>query len=193
MEEVLAFVSHDVRNPLNNICMSLDLLGDDTPLGSPTHEVLGPCRLNVNRLKDMVESLLTATRLRAGHDLAVEYKPCDLATDLRQEFELEYRGSPGPLGFREIQRAITNLLTNAKNYGHPDRHPPRVRTQPRTSADLGSQRRCGDSVGPTRTVVPRLRKSGIGQEREGVGTRAGVRKGRGGSARRARPNRKFGA
>ena len=77
-DEVLAIVSHDLRNPLNAIVVGAQaLLSMDVPRDqqAPMLEII---RRNGNRMDRLIQDLLDASRLQGGRRLAVEAAAIDL-------------------------------------------------------------------------------------------------------------------
>lgn len=77
-DEVLAVVSHDLRNPLNAIVVGAQaLLSMDVPRDqqAPMLEII---RRNGNRMDRLIQDLLDASRLQGGRRLAVEAAAIDL-------------------------------------------------------------------------------------------------------------------
>ena len=130
MEQALALISHDVRNPLAVIEMSVQMILR-TPDQSDKHQPLLIRILNnLNRADSMIQSLLDVASIRAGKALSLELTDCDLNTQITQMVEdlslmvssnqLKYN-SDGPVwgkwGISGIRRALENLVTNAVKYG----------------------------------------------------------------------------
>jgi signal transduction histidine kinase len=77
-DEVLAIVSHDLRNPLNAIVVGAQaLLSMDLPRDqqAPMLEII---RRNGNRMDRLIQDLLDASRIQGGRRLSVEPTPVDL-------------------------------------------------------------------------------------------------------------------
>lgn len=64
--QVLAVVSHDLRNPLNNISLAIDLLGDPELTAQERQKPLATIRRNVERAEHLLQDLLLLTRLECG-------------------------------------------------------------------------------------------------------------------------------
>src|SRR5690606_21424496 len=76
-DDVVAVVSHDLRNPLNTIAMGLSILERDAP--SPSAEgTLVRMRRATHRLEKIVADLLDITRLDAG-TLVLDRRPVEVA------------------------------------------------------------------------------------------------------------------
>jgi signal transduction histidine kinase len=87
-DEVLAIVSHDLRNPLAVIVSGamvlqrMDLDGDSAKVDKATQTILR----SAERMKRLIADLLDLAQIRAGK-LAVELKPQDAATIVREGME----------------------------------------------------------------------------------------------------------
>jgi len=76
LDEFASIVSHDLRAPLRNMRMLLDLLGADQPLSEEDEQIVQRARNNGHRMAALIESLLALAR--AG-SIAMETKEHDLA------------------------------------------------------------------------------------------------------------------
>jgi len=80
-EEILAIVSHDLRNPLGVILTSLDMLGP-LPEGEglqPVRETLARIRRSAERMNRLIGDLLDAASADAG-GLTIDARPTPIAT-----------------------------------------------------------------------------------------------------------------
>jgi PAS domain S-box-containing protein len=129
--EALDTVAHDVRNPLNLIIGSLNLLRDLLPDPTPEQkECLSMIQYSAERIMALTEGLLAAERAEAGTDLAFAPVPLravirDVVGDFRRAAEekdlrLEFEA---PLVDVEVlgdevwlHRAAGNLVSNAIKY-----------------------------------------------------------------------------
>jgi signal transduction histidine kinase len=91
-EEVLAVVSHDLRNPLNAILMAATHLTRDAPLdesGTRMRLVAEAIHRAAARMNRLIDDLLDYASIEAGH-LAVMRRPCsaeELLRDAAAQFE----------------------------------------------------------------------------------------------------------
>ena len=124
--DFVANVSHELRTPLTVIHGYLELLDpDDVPALAP---VLGEMRAQSKRMGQIVEDLLTLSRLETQESVADERVPMDglLATLLKEAQALsqgrhqvtlqatadcDLLGSP-----RDLHSALSNLVSNAVRY-----------------------------------------------------------------------------
>ncbi len=127
-DEVLAVVSHDLRNPLGTILMTADLLLlQDLERGEQTSKV-AILKRSAERMNRLIQDLLDVARLEAGHGIALEPQPED-AVELVQDvlemhrphaerrsvtLELRLATVPRVLADRDrIFQVLSNLLGNA--------------------------------------------------------------------------------
>ena len=60
--EVTAIFAHEVRNPINNISMGLQLLGTKFAADDPNQELIGRLQTDCTRLTHLMESVLSFSR-----------------------------------------------------------------------------------------------------------------------------------
>ncbi len=89
-EQVLAIVSHDLRNPLNaiNLAASLMMTSSSIELTADDREQLEIIQLSVKRMSRLIEDLLDVTRLEGGKRLPIEPAPVEVAPIVRETYEL---------------------------------------------------------------------------------------------------------
>ncbi|HYV48016.1 MAG TPA: PAS domain S-box protein [Myxococcaceae bacterium] len=123
-----AILGHDLRNPLNAIMTSMDLLlrrTSEEPLRKPLQRALGSGK----RMATMIDQLLDLTRAREG-GLPLERQPLELkalADEVRVEIESARPGravevrAEGDLRGRwdraRLSQALSNLVGNAVQHG----------------------------------------------------------------------------
>ncbi len=135
LDEALAIVAHELRNPLTSIHGNLQLLGQHL-----LHDPLDPKRAHASvqqildqtrRLELLLASMLDRSRIQHGL-LTLEIVPCDLSTivrdfvrrfvasaewtpnhSLKLDLAPELPGSWDPL---RIEQVVNNLLSNAVKY-----------------------------------------------------------------------------
>jgi len=131
-EEVLAIVSHDLRNPLHTVEMTAEML---TELRLPPEDQVGHLEaiLRATRQMDrLIQDLLDVTRLQAGKPLSIEPRaesPARLVREAADAFRaaarekhlhLEVRAPDGlPNAHADpqrIQQVLSNLLSNAVKF-----------------------------------------------------------------------------
>jgi signal transduction histidine kinase len=87
-EEVLAIVSHDLRNPLNAVMLATQLLQMSERFPPDEREQLDAIDLSARRMRALIEDLLDVTRLEGGKQLPIEPKPVDVDSLLQEACEL---------------------------------------------------------------------------------------------------------
>lgn len=126
----LAGVAHDLRNPVAALRLSSELM-DSTraPLDETARRSMAIVRRQVDRLARMIDDLLDATRIQAGH-LELVFEEKDLRSALRTTAELFESTSPihelvlamphEPLVVKcdelRIEQTLNNLVSNAIKY-----------------------------------------------------------------------------
>ncbi|HSV84331.1 MAG TPA: PAS domain-containing sensor histidine kinase [Ramlibacter sp.] len=139
-EQLVGMVSHDIRNPLSVIHMSVALLERKVP---PEQQkvVLGRMGRAVARVQHLIGDLLDFTQARLGSGLRVAPATIDLQQTVRDAVsELRVAFSGAPLEYAHsgatqvwadpdrIAQALGNLVANAATHGSPGR-PITVRTE----------------------------------------------------------------
>lgn len=87
-EEVLAIVSHDLRNPLNAVMLAASLMKTSTGLPEEDREQLDTIELSAQRMRRLIEDLLDVTRLEGGKQLPIEPAPIDVEPLFHEVYEL---------------------------------------------------------------------------------------------------------
>jgi PAS domain S-box-containing protein len=130
-DQLFGIASHELRTPLASLLFSIQSAraGD---VSAETTRKLQLAERQALRLNRMIEQLLDASRLSAGHRLELEPEDVDLGALAHQvvsRFEPELDASkmavavlvPGPVVGRwdrtRLDQVITNLLSNAIKYG----------------------------------------------------------------------------
>jgi signal transduction histidine kinase len=126
----LAILSHDLRNPLNSIAMSAQLLPRLGPLGTESIGCASQISTNAEVMARMISDLLDYTRTRLGAGMPVSPAPMNLTSLCRELFD-EFRTAhpnrvirfqsdgeqTGDWDVDRIRQAISNLLGNAVQHG----------------------------------------------------------------------------
>jgi signal transduction histidine kinase len=131
----LAILSHDLRNPLNSIAMSADLLrhADVSELAAEASGCASQISTNAQVMGRMIGDLLDYTRTRLGAGMPVSLAPMNLETLCRELFDefrtahpnrvIRFRSDGEQIGDWDTDRlrqAISNLLGNAVQHGVED-------------------------------------------------------------------------
>jgi signal transduction histidine kinase len=128
----LAILSHDLRNPLNSIAMSAELLrsSDITQRAAEALGCASQISTNAQVMARMIGDLLDYTRTRLGAGMPVSPTSMDLSSLCRELFNEFRTGYPNRvIRFRcdgeergewdsdRLRQAISNLLGNAVQHG----------------------------------------------------------------------------
>ncbi len=132
-DEVLRIVAHDLRNPLNAISLSAQLVLDQLPEDGPRKHLL-LIRRSVERASRLIQDLLDVAKLQGG-TLAIERRPDDSTTLVRQVIDLQHpqavehsielegvvSGDPGPISADRdrLLQVFANLIGNAIKFTPP--------------------------------------------------------------------------
>jgi signal transduction histidine kinase len=131
-EEVLAIVSHDLRNPLNSVTLAASLLHTSDHLAEEDREQLELLELSAKRMKRLIEDLLDVTRLEGGKRLPIDPAPLEIKPLLVETYELfkaeaasasvtlQYRVADGlpPVhaDHHRVLQVLSNLVGNALKF-----------------------------------------------------------------------------
>lgn len=127
-EDILAIVSHDLRNPLSSVMLNTDLLLSASDLSPQTAKQLSSIQRNADRMKRLVNDLLDVARIDAGR-LSIERSPLHvrelisevaavfvpLASDRSVKLEVN-KPAADPLVLCDRERVLqvfSNLIDNA--------------------------------------------------------------------------------
>jgi signal transduction histidine kinase len=133
--EFLSTVSHELRTPLTSISGFVELLFDPATgaLNEEQERMLEIVERNTNRLRGLIEDLLTLSRIEAGTFRTVR-EPTDVADLVKAavrairasaspDIAVELSAPAGPMlaqvDPRQIDRALVNLLSNAVKFTLP--------------------------------------------------------------------------
>ncbi len=116
-KDMLASASHELRSPLTRIRMAIELLA-----GDEREELRNRIANDISELDELIEELLTASRLDRMDDLQ-RREEIDILALLAEEaarVEAELEGSPVSLvgDPKLLRRLVRNLLENARRYGN---------------------------------------------------------------------------
>lgn len=135
-EDIIGFITHELRNPLSNLMLSTDLMKDGIKENEISFlaEMLDRSENNIQRMNKMITSLYEATKVNSGYfplDLS-EFNFADMVNEavdsiqaLHPLFNIRVQGNGNFVvkadRYRIIQ-VITNFLSNAIKYsnGHRD-------------------------------------------------------------------------
>ena len=130
-EQMLGIVGHDLRNPLSAITMATELLAEmaqDTP---KVQSVIARMQSSSKRMASIVNQLLDATRARLGEGIPLARTELDLSALVRtlveelrsvyprHRFEISGQSTVGAWDPDRLGQVISNLASNAAQYGDP--------------------------------------------------------------------------
>ncbi len=133
-EQLVATVSHDLRNPLGTILMAVKMLVRGDHLDAEGAKIAGGIRRSVDRMSKIIEQLLDFTRAHSGAGLPVERRTMNLQDVCRQvveelelqhsmpgRFRCEFHGNlNGAWDANRLAQLVSNLGGNAIEHGTPD-------------------------------------------------------------------------
>jgi signal transduction histidine kinase len=123
-EEVLAIVSHDLRNPLNAVKLGASLLEMSPALSDDDREQLEIIKVSGNRMAHLIADLLDVTRLEGGKRLPIEPERMDVESLFREAYELfraqanasqvelEYEINPATPPIHADRHRVMQVLSN---------------------------------------------------------------------------------
>jgi PAS domain S-box-containing protein len=131
---LIGIVSHDLRNPLNAIHLSVTQLLHSETLSARDQRAAARVAKSADRMKRMIEELLDFTRGRLGGGIPIHRVPGDLRQVLRQGVEeLEAAWPERTVSLRtesgryegewdadRLAQVVSNLGNNALQYSPPD-------------------------------------------------------------------------
>jgi signal transduction histidine kinase len=134
-EEVLAIVSHDLRNPLNAVTLGASLLQMSKTLSDDDREQVEAIQVSGKRMSRLIADLLDVTRLEGGKRLPIELSVVGVRELLDEAEELfraqagaaqvsmEYRGAeevpPVHADRHRVMQVLSNLIGNAMKFTPP--------------------------------------------------------------------------
>jgi signal transduction histidine kinase len=131
-EEVLAIVSHDLRNPLNAVKLGASLLAHSKEISGEDREQLEIIDISANRMADLIADLLDVTRLEGGKRLPIEpghveieplfgeahelFRSQAAASQINLDYEIE-GATPAIFADRHrVMQVLSNLIGNALKF-----------------------------------------------------------------------------
>jgi signal transduction histidine kinase len=130
-EDFLAVVSHDLKNPLNAILMSVDMLGRSSQLEDRTRRHLGTIRRATERMEALIRDLLDIVAIEAGR-FVVQMQSEEAGGLVREaiemmqpiaserDHELTFTAPPAPVQVlcnrERVLQVFSNLIGNAVKF-----------------------------------------------------------------------------
>jgi signal transduction histidine kinase len=133
-EDMLAVVAHDLRNPLNLLMMTTELLADTDPSREKTDQLLGVMQRAARRMNRLIDDLLEVVRQEAGHmtldledttaeSLLAQTAEMFQAAALEKGVSLHVEACPPELAVNadaeRIMQVLSNLVGNALKFVPP--------------------------------------------------------------------------
>jgi len=134
-EEVLAIVSHDLRNPLSAITLGASLLLTSKTLSDEDREQVETMQVSAERMNRLIADLLDVTRLEGGKRLPIEPGRVEAAQLLREaeelfraqaavaDVKLEHRVGDGVRAVHadhhRVMQVLSNLIGNSLKFTPP--------------------------------------------------------------------------
>jgi signal transduction histidine kinase len=128
-ERFVTLLAHDLRGPLAAATVAAKMLVGRPERLADRLDLAVRIERNLLRIDRMIQDLLDANRVRAGHRLSLDLQPCDLVeitsdvvADLeeRDRRRVRWRAPDrleGVWAPDQLTRALWNLVTNALKYG----------------------------------------------------------------------------
>ena len=131
-EEVLAIVSHDLRNPLSAVTLGGSLLKMSQTLGDEDREQVETIEASARRMSRLIEDLLDVTRLEGGKRLPIEPSTVTAAGLLAEtedlfraqaavggvamDFEVDPDMPPVRADHHRVMQVLSNLIGNSMKF-----------------------------------------------------------------------------
>jgi len=87
-EEVLAIVSHDLRNPLSAVTLAASLLKTSDGIPPDDREQIDTIDISARRMSRLIADLLDVTRLEGGKRLPIDPEPVEVSSLFSETYEL---------------------------------------------------------------------------------------------------------
>ncbi len=134
-EEVLAIVSHDLRNPLNAVTLGASLLQTSKTLADDDREQIDTIEISAKRMSRLIADLLDVTRLEGGKRLPIDPEPVEVAALMDEADDLfraqagvasvsmEYQAGdalpPVHADRHRVMQVLSNLIGNSMKFTPP--------------------------------------------------------------------------
>ncbi|HEV7238590.1 MAG TPA: ATP-binding protein [Thermoanaerobaculia bacterium] len=134
-EEVLAIVSHDLRNPLNAVTLGSSLLKMSDTLSDEDREQVEAIEVAGRRMARLIEDLLDVTRLEGGKRLPIEpgtVEPAELMREAEEIFRVQAAVASVVIDYdtdeslppvhadrHRVMQVMSNLIGNSMKFTPP--------------------------------------------------------------------------
>lgn len=131
-DQLAQTLAHDLRNPLSTVKVSAQMIGKRPEDEKGSSERSERIIRSVDRIDNMIQELLDASRLKANLKQPLEFKECDLDWLLKDitfelnssnEDRIEIKSETPCMGQWNqdgLRRLVENIVTNAIKYSYPD-------------------------------------------------------------------------
>jgi signal transduction histidine kinase len=134
-EEVLAIVSHDLRNPLSAVILGSSMLQMSSTMADEDREQLETIEASAKRMNRLIADLLDVTRLEGGKRLPIEPASVPIAELMREaddlfraqatvasvtlEYQVEDDLPPVYADHHRVMQVLSNLIGNSLKFTPP--------------------------------------------------------------------------
>jgi signal transduction histidine kinase len=134
-EEVLAIVSHDLRNPLSAVTLGASLLQTSKTLAADDREQIDTISVSARRMSHLIADLLDVTRIEGGKRLPIEPVPVPVGEILSEaedlfraqagvasvsiEYDADESLPPVHADRNRIMQVVSNLIGNSLKFTPP--------------------------------------------------------------------------
>ena len=134
-DEVLAIVSHDLRNPLNAVTLAASLLRMSQGIPVEDREQIQILDVSARRMSRLIADLLDVTRLEGGKRLPIQPEPLEVRSILDETYELfKAQAAASSVSLRSqpadalpdvyadrhrVQQVLSNLAGNSLKFTPP--------------------------------------------------------------------------
>ena len=134
-EEVLAIVSHDLRNPLSAVSLGASLLRMSDTMSDDDREQVDTIEVSSRRMNRLIEDLLDVTRLEGGKRLPIQPEAVDpqelfheveeifraqaAVASVTMEYTLDGAIPPVHADRHRIMQVLSNLIGNSMKFTPP--------------------------------------------------------------------------
>jgi signal transduction histidine kinase len=131
-EEVLAIVSHDLRNPLSAVLLGSSLLQMSSDLSAEDREQIETIEVSARRMSRLIADLLDVTRLEGGKRLPIEpesVQPAELLQEAQElfraqstvasvtmEYDADEQLPPVRADRHRVMQVLSNLIGNSLKF-----------------------------------------------------------------------------
>jgi len=187
-DEMIALVSHEIKNPLSAMKHSVDILLSGTPgeLTEGQRRFLGTSGRSIERLTHLVEGFLDVSRIHSGafrvqrarvdvreflEETITSFKTLFNVRHVDVSFDVDAAVGEAHLDVEKVEQVLVNLLSNALKHT-PEGGRIRVSVDPAGVDAVGDDLRLlpWSEIGAPRLLVVRVEDNGLGMSTETLDT-----------------------